>query len=400
MEGPYRHARLYLTGAALSYIGTAIVPVALSFAVLDCGLGADALGLVLAAQSIPTILLLLVGGIAGDRLSRRAIMIAADFLRAAIQALLAACLVTGHVSLFSFMAAAALIGLGNAFFQPASGGFVTEIVAREQLARTNGVLRTANALAMVVGPAIGALVVIGAGPGWGIALDAATYAASAACLLAIRLPTSSPRGRFERQPIGKDLADALRSIRDTRWLMLVVGQFAVLNMLAIAPFKVIAPAIFSHISGGAGMWGSLLTAIGVGAVAGSVACIRWQPRKTLLGVEFASLLLVAPILALAAHAPLPLILAGGVLFGSGAAMLSVLTITAIQREVSPALLSRTMAVVQLADMGLTPIGYAIAGPALALLGETTTLLISAVSVMACVGALCLQKDIRAFAHLG
>ena len=397
---PHRHARLYVTGATLSYVGTAIVPVALSFAVLDRGFGPDALGLVLAAQSIPTILLLLLGGIVGDRGSRRAVMIAADFLRAAIQALLATGLVLGHVSIFSFMAAAALIGVGNAFFQPASGGFITEIVSREQLARTNGVLRTANALAMVVGPAIGALVVIGAGPGWGIALDAVTYAASAACLVAIRLPSSSRAGRSERQSIGKDLSDAVRSIRDTRWLLLVVAQFAVLNMLAIAPFKVIAPVIFSHAAGGAGKWGSLLAAIGVGAVAGSAACIRWQPRKTLLGVEFASSLLVAPILALAAGAPLPAILAGGVLFGTGAAMLSVLTITAIQREVPPALLSRTMAVVQLADMGLTPMGYAIAGPALALLGEKTTLLISAVSVMACVGALCLQKDIRAFEHRG
>ena len=73
-----RNFRLYLAGATLSAIGTAMVPVALSFAVLDAGLPASALGFVLAAQTIPTVALLLLGGVIGDRLSRRRIMIGAD----------------------------------------------------------------------------------------------------------------------------------------------------------------------------------------------------------------------------------------------------------------------------------------------------------------------------------
>lgn len=85
MASDHRQAFIYLTGATLSYAGTALVPVALSFAVLQSGHGPDGLGLVLAAQSVPTIILLLLGGVLGDRCPRRSIMIGADLLRAVVQ---------------------------------------------------------------------------------------------------------------------------------------------------------------------------------------------------------------------------------------------------------------------------------------------------------------------------
>ena len=88
---PGRNFRLYLAGATLSAIGTAMVPVALSFAVLDAGLPASALGLVLAAQTIPTVALLLIGGVIGDRWSRRRVMIGTDLLRCVAQIGRASC---------------------------------------------------------------------------------------------------------------------------------------------------------------------------------------------------------------------------------------------------------------------------------------------------------------------
>jgi len=101
-------------------------------------------------------------------------------------------------------------------------------------------------------------------------------------------------------------------------------------MLAIAPFTVIAPVVLSvkaaHSGGGAGAWGTLLNGIGVGAVFGAFACARRQPRRMLLGVEVAATMLSAPIFLLAIHAPFVLHLAASIIFGVGAAMLSVLTI--------------------------------------------------------------------------
>ena len=241
-----RRARTYLIGATLSYVGTAIVPVAVSFAVLDAGYGAGGLGLVLAAQTVPTIILLLFAGIAGDRWSRRRIMIGADCFRAVAQAVLATSLIYGHAPLALMIAISVLIGVGNAFFQPASGGFLTEIVPREQFGRTNGLLRTANALAMVIGPALGGALVATLGPGWGIGVDAASFLASALCLWSIRLPSAPAQIAPTKLSAGRDLGEAFRAIRQTKWLALVLLQYGALNMLAIGPFNVIAPVVLSH----------------------------------------------------------------------------------------------------------------------------------------------------------
>jgi hypothetical protein len=87
---------------------------------------------------------------------------------------------------------------------------------------------------------------------------------------------------------------------------------------------------------------------------------------------------------------------GCVAFGIGAAMLSVLTITAIQREVARSMLSRTMALVQLANMGLNPVGYVLAGPAMGLLGAPASLGLSGLCVLASAAFLLSQPEIRRF----
>lgn len=391
-----RDAFTYLTGATLSYAGTALVPVAMSFAVLDAGHGASGLGLVLAAQSVPTIILLLLGGIAGDRWSRQSIMIGADLVRTIAQAILAGCLIHGHAPLALMVVVSAVIGIGNAFFQPASGGFLAEIVAAEQLGQMNGLLRTGNALAMVIGPAVGGVVVAAIGPGWGIAIDAGSYLGSAACLLSIKLSARTAQFAVVRRSIGGELVEAVQAIRQTRWLCLILVQYGVLNLLAFAPFNVIVPAILSRTSAGAGAWGTLLSGIGVGAVLGAFACAHRQPRRLLLGVEAAAILLSVPMFLLAFHAPFPAVILGCVAFGIGAAMLSVLTITAIQKEIARSMLSRTMAMVQLANMGLTPVGYVLAGPAMGFMGAPTSLALSGFCVLASAAALLSQPEIRRF----
>ena len=390
-----QYALIYLTGATLSYAGTALVPVAMSFAVLDAGHGASGLGLVLAAQSVPIILLLL-GGVAGDRWSRRSIMIGADLLRASVQTILAGGLIYGHASLTLMVLASVVIGIGNAFFQPASGGFLAEIVATERLGRMNGLLTMGNALAMVVGPALGGAVVAAIGPGWGIALDAGSYLASTACLMSIKPPAKAPPSAAVRRSMRSQLFEAAQAIRQTRWLYLLLAQCAAINVLAYAPFNVIVPALLSRTSAGPGAWGMLLSGIGVGALLGAFACARRQPRRLLLGVEAAAIMLSIPMFLLALHTPFPIVVAGCVVFGIGAAMLSVLTITAIQREIARSMLSRTMAVVQLANMGLNPVGYVLAGPVMGVLGAPASLALSGLCVLARVAFLLSQPEIRRF----
>jgi len=116
----------------------------------------------------------------------------------------------------------------------------------------------------------------------------------------------------------------------------------------------------------------------------------------LLGVEAAAIMLSVPMFLLAFHAPLPAVVLGCVVFGIGAAMLSVLTMTAIQRVISRSMLSRTMAMVQLANTGLNPAGFLIAGLVMSAIGAPASLGLSGLCIIATAAFLLSQPEIRLF----
>jgi MFS family permease len=176
-----RDFSLFFIGSTMSAIGTAMVPVALSFALLEAGRSAGSLGVVLAAQTVPIVILLLLGGVAGDRWPRRRIMIGSDLLRFAAQSSLAASLIHGAASMPVIITLTALTGAGTAFFYPARSGLIAQIVDVHQLARANGALSAANSVATILGPPLAGVIVIAAGAGWAISIDGASYAAS--CLV-------------------------------------------------------------------------------------------------------------------------------------------------------------------------------------------------------------------------
>src|SRR6266568_2803217 len=132
-----RDFRLFLTGQTASLLGDGMVPVALSFAVLDLTGSITDLGLVLAARAVPMIGFLLVGGVFADRLPRRAVMIGADLLRFGSQGLVAALLISGHAQLWQIIALQAVNGAATAFFNPALTGLTPAIVSGERLQQAN-----------------------------------------------------------------------------------------------------------------------------------------------------------------------------------------------------------------------------------------------------------------------
>lgn len=390
-----RNFALFFTGTTLSAIGTALVPVALSFALIGTGRSAGALGVVLAAQTLPTVVLLLLGGVLGDRWPRRSIMICADMLRFAAQSILALALIKSCASLPAIVVLTTLIGVGTAFFYPARGGLVAQIVAKDQLARANGALSGANSLATILGPVLAGGIVATAGPGWAIGIDGLTYAASALCLTFVRYRPEIRQAATSRS-ILNDLRLGLDAFASRRWLWLVVAQFGLLNLVALAPFMVLAPVLLARLPHGAQRWGMLLGAIGVGGLAGAAAVMRWQPVRTILAIQTAAVLLLMPLVLLAASAIFPAILLGGVAYGAGAAVVNVMIGTMIQREIPVELLSRVFSIVQIAAGVLAPAGYALAGPAATLLGPQRALVVGAGIALASVAASICLADVRRF----
>ena len=210
-----RDFRLLFLAQAVSSLGDRMVPVALAFAVLHLGGSVSDIGIVLAARTLPIVGSLLIGGVVADRVSRRAVMVAADLARFVTQATLAALLIAGVAEVWIVAVLAGLTGLGTGFFSPASVGLLPLIVPPEELQQSNGLRATALSGGEIAGPAIAGVLIAAAGAGWALAIDAATFAVSAALLARVVVPPVADRGASS---FLTDLRDGWSAFRGRTWV--------------------------------------------------------------------------------------------------------------------------------------------------------------------------------------
>ena len=177
-----RDFRNVFVAQSVSVFGDGITPVALTFAVLDLtGSGTD-LGIVLACQTIPLVLLALVGGVWADRLPRGPIMVASDLARAAVQITPPRSCSTGAAQIWQLAVLAACHGAAEAFFRPAAGAMLPQIVPAPSLQQANALMGMSDNFGWMVGPAVAGMLVALIGAGGAIAVDGATFLVSAAFL--------------------------------------------------------------------------------------------------------------------------------------------------------------------------------------------------------------------------
>ncbi len=385
-----RDIRLFFIGYTASLAGSSMVPVALSFAVLKNGHGSGAVGAVLAAETVPLVLLLVLGGAMADKLPRRAVMIAADVVRLVSETALTLLLAFGHPSVVLMMALAAVLGIGQAFFNPALTGFVPQIATAEHLQDANALLGLAKAAARVSGPGIAGVLIATVGAWAAVGADAASYAVSLACLVRLH---PRPTEIAEGETIGRGLAEGWRGFRERNWLWTVVLQGGLAQLFTFAPFLVLGATMFSHGSGSA-KWGAILAADGAGGLVGALWAMRLRPAHPMVVALGGSLGLAATPALLALHAPFALILAGSAMSGVGVALFLSLFDTVLQRNVPETLLSRVSSYNWLGTIALSPLGFALAGPAARVAGSSAVLLFGAAFSVLSTLALFAVGDIR------
>jgi MFS family permease len=386
-----RNFRLFFSGYAASLFGSAMVPVALTFAVLNEGHGATDVGYVLAAETVPLVGLLLFGGVVADRFSRRLTMLGADLLRFASEGTLAAILFLGRPPLWAFMALAAVLGAGQAFFNPAMTGLLPEMVSRERLQQANALRGIATSAGSVLGPSLAGVIVAVGGAGWAIAIDAATYAVSAACLWTLAI---APKAPSDDATLLAQLALGWREFRSRTWLWLIVAQFATFNALSFAPFMLLGAVVAHDQLGGAGAWGAILAAFGAGSVAGGIAAIRLHPRRPLVIAEAGVALFAAPVALLALPAPTALIAVAAGVAGIGLSVFGTLWETALQQHVPSAVLSRVSAYDWFGSVAFVPLGFLIAGPVAGVVGVRPFLFAAAGWAAASCLPVLLSRDVQ------
>jgi MFS family permease len=386
-----REFRLLFLGRATAFLGNAIAPVALAFAVLDITGSKTDLGLVLAARSLPQVLFMLVGGIWADRLPRHHVMVVSDLLSGASQAAVAALLILGEAQIWHLLVFSVVNGTATAFFFPASQGIVPQTVPPSLLQQANVLLRLARNASFIGGAALGGVLVAGFGPGTAIAIDAATFFLGALFVATMRIPA---RLRLETPNFLAELAAGWHGFRTRTWLWVIVLQFSLVNTMQAGSMAVLGPVVAKEELGGARDWGLIAASLPIGMVAGGIVCLHLRPRRMLLAATLAIMLMPAVLIALGFPLALPLIMAAAFVAGFGIEMFGVLWDTTMQQQIPDEMLSRLYAYDMVGSLALMPVGFAVAGPVAELIGVRETLWGAAAVVFAVTLPVLLVRDVR------
>jgi hypothetical protein len=223
-----RQFRLLFTGQLISLLGDSFTSIALAFAVLDLTGSATDLGYVFAARVIPLVTFLLVGGVFADRLPRRLVMLTADVTRMGAQGAVAVLVLTHNAHVWELVVLQAIAGTASAFFNPASTGLTPMTISPERLQQANALRGISMASTGLVGFAIGGVVVTVVGPGWALAVDAASFGVSAFFLAQLRLPAQV---KLPAQSFITDLHDGWREFSSRTWVWVIVLAASIGNMM-------------------------------------------------------------------------------------------------------------------------------------------------------------------------
>lgn len=354
-----RGYRLLFIGQTTSGLGSSFAGIAMAFAVLQVTGSVAAVGLALAATRLPLAAFVLLGGVVGDRLSRRRVMFISDAARFLVQAVIAALLLSGAARLWQLLALFFVLGSAQAFFSPAAVGLVPEIVPAEQLQESNALLSFSRNGAAFLGQLLGGAIVTLTSPGIAFAIDSVSYVVSAIALAAMTIDRSSrlqSTGNLARQ-----LREGWSEFRARDWLWIGVLQIALLNSFALVSFFALGPVVAQRSLGGGAAWGVVGAAFALGLTAGSWIGGRWQPSRPLVAA-FGVVVFAAPQLALlAVPAPLGLIALAAAFGGGQASVWSVFWMTTMQREVPSNAIARVTAYSQVGSLVLAPVGFAVVG---------------------------------------
>jgi MFS family permease len=368
----HRDFRFLWLAQSSSVIGDNIVLVALALFVIQRTGSATDLGLVLAAQSLPLVAFLLIGGVWADRLPRHRVMIVTDLVRFALHGLLAALIFSGAVRIWQVVPIEVLFGTAEAFFRPAANGLLPQTVPEEDIQPATAITTMSNNIAEFAGPALATALVLGAGAGWAFALDAATFMLSAVFLARVRpRRRGAPRpveAAPERRRVWEEIREGAREVRSRVWVWATLASFCVALFCGLAPWYVLGPLVARQQYGHIAVYGVVEAALGLGTILGSLAGVGWRPRYPMRLAMLAILLWPIAGILYATGVSLVVVLPATIVAGGGVALFDVWWLTALAERIPPDTLSRVTSYDWMVSGGLLPLGFILAGPLAGALG--------------------------------
>jgi MFS family permease len=391
-----REFRLFISARTVSQLGNYASITVIAFAVLSIGAGAGGVGLVLGAESLAMAVLLLLGGVLGDRMSQRRLLVYGDLFRFLTQGLTAAVLLAGVAQLWELVILQLLSGAASGIVVPSIYAISQETVP-EPLRKDNNALQSlVLAVSTVAGPGLGALITALSSPGAALAVDAGSFLVSA--VLLSRLRVGSERGEAGENAFA-NMRQGWREFRQRRWLWSVTVLCGVSVLVVYAPIMALGPIVAKQSLGGVSAWAVILAAMGVGGIVAGIVVTWMHPVRPMIWVVWGCVLWLPVVVLLAFHAPVWSIAVAAALFGFDNALYWTFWGTIVQQRVPKDVLARVNSFDSLGIYGPSPVAYFLLGPVVALLGVKGTLLAGGIILTLSIVAVGLVPEIRTFTDL-
>ncbi len=371
-----RDFALLWSGMTVSLLGDGIYIVALAWQVYELSNVPTALSIVGVAWTAPMVLFLLLGGVMSDRVDRRKVLILSDTIRGIAVAAIGVLSITGTIQLWHMFVLVAVYGVGDAFFGPAFGAIVPDLVPRNMLLEANSLGQFVRPFAMrLAGPALGGLAIAVVGLGNAFFFNGATFAVSAMCLA---LMTARPIERDEdaQQSVIKEVLEGFRFVRSQTWLWVTLCSTVLTLLFWIGPFEVLVPYVVKNqIGGSAADLGLVFAAGGVGAVVAAVVMAQvGLPRRHMLVLYWSFGLAIGSVSGYAFVSETWQAMAVSLVEGVGGTVGMIIWGTLMHRLVPTELLGRVESLDWLVSIALVPLSFAVTGPIAGAIGADTTLL--------------------------
>ncbi len=383
-----RNFRRYFIGQIISSVGSWTQALAVTWLVLDLTDRSDQLGIVMALQFLPMLLLGAPAGVLADKIDNRRLLIATSTSSGLVALGFGAMVATGHTGMWAIYALTTMLGLLLAFERPAMQAILFQLVGPDLLPSAVAANSTINSMSRLVGPALAGALIAGFGVGTCFAVNAASYLVVIGALMGLRRSELIDRpllGRT-RGKLREGFA-YVRSQPDVRRPLLVM---AVVGTMALN-FQTTFPSMVRfEFELGAGSIGTAMSVSAIGSILGGIYIAGVKPdRRRTLGIVLAAFATTCIALALAPG--YWAFVALSIPLGFASASFQSVDTVVLQQATEPSMQGRVMALQQMAWFGSTPIGALLMGWIIEISSPRVPFAVGGVAALACATAVLIVR---------